>query len=254
MSTLPGSETMGLKDIISAYDGLILDLFGVLHNGIEPLPNALEALEQLRANGKRTCLLSNSPRRSGEVAARLRTMGIDPELYDGLITSGELVFAAFAATSPCEAPVPGSRFLHIGPQYLSGLLNGLALERVAKVGEANFVLVTGAPEPEGDASLLFEARQYGLPLICANPDLTVMIGDQNIPCAGTVAAEYEAMGGKIHYFGKPWLHAYEEALMVLRLPPSRVLAVGDSLATDICGANGAGVDFGLSADRHSSSR
>jgi len=233
------------RKIAESYEGFIVDLFGVLHDGVRPFPPALDALRHLKSIKKRICLLSNSPRRAHQVASRLQSMKISAGIYDALITSGELVFDALENQEPAFVRGAGSRFFHIGPDELSGLLTGLAFVRVSDVSSADFVLATGAPGRVADLAELKEAAARDLPLICANPDLSVLIGEREIACAGVVALEYETIGGRAYRFGKPSLPAYERALKMMKLPPNRVLAIGDSVATDIKGANQANITSAL---------
>lgn len=236
------SHEQTMKDIAASFRGVILDIFGVIHDGVKLYEPVLEALTKMRAAGMRICLLSNSPRRAGAVASRLSGMGLGPDLYHGLITSGEIARAALADTARTPA-VRGRRYWHAGPPDLAGLLEGLALERVGQIRRTDFILATGNMEAGDD--LLQQAQQQGLPMVCANPDIEVMIAEERILCAGFLAARYEAIGGKVIRFGKPELLAYVSALRVLDLPATQVIAIGDSLATDISGANQAGIRSAL---------
>lgn len=244
MRNFNGDQTT-FRNIAESFEGFIIDLFGVLHDGVRSFPPALDVLRHLRSINKKICLLSNSPRRTQQVATRLQSMKIDVGYYDVLITSGELVFESLSKRKPSFMPTLGSRFFHIGPDELSGLLTGLAFARVADVSDADFVLATGASGQTAGHAALKEAAARNLPLICANPDLSVLIGDREVACAGVVAAEYESFGGRVYRFGKPALPTYQKALGMLQLPPNRVLAIGDSLATDITGANQANISSAL---------
>ncbi|WP_431323393.1 TIGR01459 family HAD-type hydrolase [Rhizobium sp. YTU87027] len=236
------SDEVTIKDIATSFRGVVLDIFGVIHDGVKLYEPVHEALTRMRAAGMRICLLSNSPRRAGAVASRLSGMGLGPDLYCGLVTSGEMARAALADSARTPA-LGGRRYWHAGPPDLADLLDGLALERVGQIGRADFLLATANME-EGD-DLLRQAQQRGLPLVCANPDLEVMIAEKRIRCAGFLAARYEAIGGRVIRFGKPELAAYVSALRVLDLPTTQVMAIGDSLATDISGANRAGIRSAL---------
>ncbi|MBB3397850.1 MULTISPECIES: TIGR01459 family HAD-type hydrolase [unclassified Rhizobium] len=238
---LPHEQT--IKAIAQSFRGVVLDIFGVIHDGATLYEPVHEALTRMRAAGMRICLLSNSPRRAAAVASRLLNMGLGPDLYQGLITSGEMARAALGGSGRTSRAPGGRRYWHAGPPDLADLLDGLALERVAEIKEADFILATGNME-ESD-SLLQQARQQGLPMVCANPDLEVMLAEQRIRCAGSLAARYEAIGGRVIRFGKPEPFAYESALRVLDLPATAVIAIGDSLATDISGANRAGIRSAL---------
>ncbi len=228
-----------LAELAMPYRGIILDVFGVLHDGTRLYGPTAGALQRVQTAGKRICLLSNSPRRTVAVASRLAGMGLGRELYNGLITSGELVYAALGRAAWRSS----QHYLHVGPPELSDLLAGLSLEQTTDISVADFLLATGQCEEQ--SPLLEQAQQWGLPMICANPDLDVMIGENRVLCAGSVAASFEKLGGNVIRFGKPELGAYVGALRMLDLQRSDVIAIGDNLATDIFGANRAGIRSAL---------
>lgn len=232
----------GIAEFAARFDGLILDLWGVVHNGRAPFPAAIDCMRNLRARDKAILLLSNAPRRVAEVRAFLDKIGVPRDCYDQVLTSGELTRDALAEG---RAGVPGQRFYRLGPERDWGLLAGLDF-RVAEISDADFILCTGLFDDEREtaadyARLFDDAVARGLPLICANPDLSVIRGGQSIPCAGSLAAAYEARGGRTIAFGKPHAATYASALALLGLEKRAVLAVGDSLRTDIAGAAAAGI-------------
>lgn len=238
----------GLAELSGRYDAAILDSWGVLHNGVEVYPGVLDCLAHIRKAGWRTVVLSNAPRTGDSVAAQVEGFGIPPSSYDGIVTSGDLARAALAARADPFHAALGRRFFHLGPERDYGLLDGLDYARVSELAECDFVLNTGLyydeTETEADyAALLADAKARELPMLCANPDVEVIRGGRRIPCAGAVAEAYERIGGAVAYHGKPTVAAYDAC--VAKLPgvaADRVLAVGDSLATDIAGAAGAGID------------
>ncbi len=240
----------GLAEIAGRYQGFIIDLWGVIHDGKNPYPRAVETLDRLRTDGGRVCLLSNSPRRLSDVAARLEDMGVGSERYDHLVTSGEVAFQALIdPPDPWHAAL-GPRYLHLGPPLGFGLLAGLTQEQVNRPEEADFLLATGTDAGqivEDYAGVLADSARRGLPMICANPDLIVNVGQEVAVCAGTLARLYEALGGEVCYHGKPHPGVYRRCLDHLRLDPSAVLAVGDSLHTDVAGANAASIDVAFAA-------
>lgn len=239
----PIPEMISLADIVGAYGGVVLDVFGVIHDGVSAFPEACATLRRLRKEGIRTCLLSNSPRRSEEVAKRVEAMGIGRDLYHGLITSGELVYEALTESPKFPA---GSTYFHLGPAELAGLLSGLPMSASMNIAAADFILTTGWPE-EGTMTgkLLHACIARKLPMICANPDFEVLIGDKKVICAGALARDYEMLGGRVITYGKPYRAAYSKALKVLCLSEGRTLAIGDSVATDIMGGKRAGLDTAL---------
>nr|WP_246723802.1 TIGR01459 family HAD-type hydrolase [Rhizobium sp. ARZ01] len=237
-------EVVSLYDIVEGYQAIILDLFGTIHDGITPLDGAVDALHELRRRDIAVCLLSNSPRRSKEVAMRLAQMGFTSDLYSGLVTSGELVFEALSLETGRDNL--GDRYLHVGPAELANLLAGSGRTSAGSIDEASFMLATGMTEPPEELErVLGQSRARGLPMVCANPDRTVLIGDKLIECAGGVARRYELLGGAVLYHGKPFQPAYAHALHLLGVPAHVVLAIGDSLETDVAGANRAGIDAAL---------
>jgi HAD superfamily hydrolase (TIGR01459 family) len=237
----------GIGEIADRYDGVIFDLWGVVHNGVEALPGAINAMARLRAAGKRIALLSNAPRRSSVVVDHLSTLHIMPEQYDAIMTSGEDVWRHIFVRSDPWYRALGRKCLHIGTERDRDMFVGLDLLRTDDVADAEFLLNTG-PAAIGDdieaySGVLEAARARHLPMICANPDLVVMRGDKLEICAGAIAMRYEALGGSVRSHGKPDSSVYLRCLEMLDLADlSRVLMVGDSFRTDVCGANRTGID------------
>jgi HAD superfamily hydrolase (TIGR01459 family) len=236
----------GLAEIAGAYDAFILDLWGVLHDGVAAYPAAIAALRELGASAKPVGILSNGPRRADAVAQRSAELGITPDLYAVIHSSGEETWLALAGGSGCAAGL-GRRCLPIVPPKDRGLLAGLTLDLAADPAGADFVLLSGTDRPEETVvdyeTQLQDIRRHNLPMICANPDLEVVRGGVREICAGAIAVRYAALGGEVRYVGKPYPEVYDRCLRALGSPaPSRVLAVGDSLRTDIAGAARAGLD------------
>jgi HAD superfamily hydrolase (TIGR01459 family) len=237
----------GLAAIADRYDGYLVDLWGVMHNGVAPYPAAVACLTELKRRGKHVLLLSNAPRRSEEAKRRLVAMGVERSLFDELITSGEATWQDLKAFDDPFYNGVGRRCLPIISRSDAGILEGLDLTIAHRPEEADFVLTIGIEGPgdklEKFLPLLQAAIQRRLPMVCANPDLEVMRGEAREICAGTMAGAYERMGGLVRYHGKPHPGVYRRCFaMLARIPPSRILAVGDSLRTDIAGAAGAGID------------
>jgi len=241
------------------YRAAILDLWGVVHDGEKPTPHALDALTQMRASGVRTVLLSNAPRTVESVKKQIAGFGIPPGSYDDVVSSGGLTREALAARAdPWHAKL-GHRFYHLGPERDWGLLDGLDYELAPTPERAHFILNTGLFDDETETAADYtELLQLGLrkhlPMICANPDRWVYRGTKRLPCAGEVARAYVEMGGDVRYHGKPYPSAYAACMARAGgVTRAQVLAVGDSLTTDIAGANAAGIDSvfvlsGLHAD------
>lgn len=237
----PPKHIRGLSEIFAPYDGFILDLWGVVHDGVSPLPGAIPALEALTKARKKIWLLSNAPRRSYTVVERLTEMGIGAHLYDGVLTSGE---ASWQALRDGLLARWGRRCMHIGPERDNSLYEGLDIEIVKDSSRADFVLNSGVVDFSDTIEKYLPALQgcisRNLPMLCANPDRIVHVQNKVVICAGTLADVYTEMGGQVTWFGKPYRDVYHCCLGALGT--QRVLAVGDSMLTDIKGAAGVGLD------------
>ncbi len=239
----------GLSALSHTYDGYVIDLWGVLHDGITAYPGAMACLAALRAANKRVVLLSNAPRRAAAAAESLRRLGFDASLYDALITSGEATHTALR-----DRPTPwlralGERIFHIGPPRDRSVFEHLGLTEAATPAEASFVLNTGPDDersptdPAAFDDILAACRAAHLPMLSANPDLTVMRDGIAIICAGILAQRYRALGGEVLEIGKPDPAIYQQVFQALAVPDrARILAIGDSIRTDIAGAAAAGID------------
>ena len=236
----------GIGALAPCYDGFILDLWGVVHDGVAPLPGALECLGALIEAGKRIVLLSNAPRRADDVVERITRIGVPPGLYHHVMSSGEEAWQHLYRRDDRFYAALGRRCLHIGSERDTGIREGLGLEFVDIAEEAEFILDTGPAgwkdRIEDYEPLLRRALARRLPMVCANPDLVVMQGGRLALCAGALAQWYEERGGRVRWHGKPFRSVYDTCLGLLGIDDrSRILAVGDSLRTDIAGAVGAGL-------------
>ncbi len=232
----------GLKEVAGIYDGFILDLWGVVHDGVKPFPWTVETLTRLKEANRIVWMLSNAPRRSHTVIARLTAMGIGPELYDGIMTSGE---AAWLALKNQYLAKWGKRCYHLGLADKDGsVYESLGVTLVENPDDADFLMATGvddfADPAEKYLPVLEACLAAKLPMVCANPDRVVHVEDQLVICAGTFADIYTAKGGEVVYFGKP--HATVYRLCGEGMGVQKVLAIGDGMQTDIEGAAGAGLD------------
>jgi len=241
----------GLATIAERYDAFIIDLWGVVHDGKQPYPGVLDCFTALKHVGKHTLLLSNAPRRAHAAVTRLAELGVARDRFDELLTSGEDAWAALRTRGQADA-APfyrdlGRRCFLFGAARDLSLFEQIDVERVADIEAADFILCTNlydyGEKPADHAATLRAAATRGQPMICANPDLVVVHGDTLEYCAGAVAALYEELGGRVAYHGKPHAPIYARARALLgSASPARVLCIGDSLRTDIAGANAAGLD------------
>ena len=234
----------GFAPLAERYNGFILDLWGVIHDGVNAFPHSVETLRHLRAAGKRTLLLSNVPRPNDAVKSMMTRMGIDESLYTGILTSGEAVRRALQNPPDLWWAELGTKVFHLGPDRDKPVLEGLPLQVVATPAEADFVLNTGPDDHRNPSDMgefegtLVECARHRLKMICGNPDLEVIRGGIRVLCAGSLAVRYQELGGDVRSLGKPDPAIYQPVLEQLGLPPKEVLAVGDSLRTDIAGAVG----------------
>jgi len=240
------------RELAPAYDALICDVWGVLHNGQNAHLPACEALMEFRTNHGPVILLSNAPRPVRDLEMQFERFGIPFDCYDAIMTSG------VAARDDLARRASGKRLqmLHLGPPRDSGVFEGLNLDTV-NVAAAEFVLCTGFYDDETEtpadyADTLSDLQARGLTMLCANPDLVVQRGGKMIPCAGAMAAAYEGIGGHVVYYGKPHKPIYDvtlgEAARIAGKPVKAPLAIGDGMHTDLKGANGAGIDALFIAD------
>jgi HAD superfamily hydrolase (TIGR01459 family) len=237
----------GVSAIADRYDGFILDIWGVLHDGAAPYPDVVEALRRLIAAGKRVVVLSNAPVRAETVIGRITRIGIPRDGYHAAMTSGEEVYRLLVSRDDPFYAGLGRHCLHIGPARDKGMLDVVDLIETRDPAEASFILNTGVDGDDETVDtyepLLQALRARDVPMICANADLHVMQGDRMVICAGALAQRYEAMGGRARWHGKPNRSVYETCFGLLGVADRRrILGVGDSLRTDIAGARGAGID------------
>ncbi|WP_374299468.1 TIGR01459 family HAD-type hydrolase [Paracoccus sp. (in: a-proteobacteria)] len=249
-----------LSQVSPDYDVLFCDLWGCLHNGKQAYPAAVAALQGFRAKGGKVVLMTNAPRPNQYVIAQLDRMGVPRDAWDLVVSSGD------AAQEAMFSGAVGHKVWHIGTTKDDGFFDDIPAEwrdapaiRRVPLAEAEGIVATGPFEeltetPRDYHDRLMEARDRGLPLLCANPDVVVDMGETRIYCAGALAEYYEGLGGTSLYFGKPHAPIYDRARRLLDLSPdARVLAVGDGIFTDVKGGLDQGVDVlfvtgGLAAD------
>src|SRR5216683_5099126 len=232
--------------LASGYDVVLCDVWGVVHNGVAATPEACDALARFRRGGGTVVLITNAPR-PGEVVARLTLdrLGVPRAAYDGIVSSGDVTHALIAARA-------GQRVFHVGPKRDLPIFEGLDAP-VAPLESADYVVCSGLIDdtvetPQDYQALIERMRARALPMICANPDVVVERGDKLVYCAGAIADPYAAAGGEVIYAGKPYRPIYEQALALAEaarggpVKHHRLLAIGDSVRTDLKGAEAFGID------------
>ena len=223
--------------VAGRYQGFIIDLWGVVHNGEKAFPHSVEVMANLKAMGKKICLLSNAPSRVSFLHKHLARLNVKD--YDFVMSSGEMVWQELHTGKSPEFAALGKNCFMIGGIAGPSLLAGLDINDCPSLGEADFVWA--AQMPEGDyTALLKQMREMNLPLICGNPDMQVLFDQKLVLCPGALAQEYRAMGGQVIYRGKPYPHVYKACLDFCGT--DNLAAIGDGMMTDILGAHNAGLD------------
>jgi HAD superfamily hydrolase (TIGR01459 family) len=244
------SLTDHFSTLAPRYDAVLSDVWGVVHNGVEATPPAGEALSRFREKGGAVSLISNAPRPGDQVIKMLDRMGVPRSAYDGIVTSGDV-------TRDMVAKRSGEPFFLIGPERDHTIFTGLDAP-FSTIEDAKYVICTGlfddeVETPDNYRDMLKELRARNLFFLCANPDILVERGDKLIYCAGALADAYRDLGGEVYYAGKPHRPLYDMALGEVNkarkaralggeVSLDRVIAIGDSVRTDLTGANNLGVD------------
>jgi HAD superfamily hydrolase (TIGR01459 family) len=243
MTTLTIAER--LRDLVDGVDVLLSDIWGVVHNGLVAFPEACEALHTFRSQGGSVILITNAPRPADSVQRQLRKLRVADETYDAIVSSGDL-------TRNFVASHPGKKMFWVGPERDSSIYRGLD-PQITLLEEADYIVCTGLFDDETESAenyraMLEQARARKLPLVCANPDIVVERGDRLIYCAGAIAELYRELGGEVIFYGKPHRPIYERAVALAAerrdrsISLERVLAIGDSVRTDLAGAQAFGID------------
>jgi HAD superfamily hydrolase (TIGR01459 family) len=228
------------------YDVLLSDVWGVVHNGIVAFPTACDALMRARARGATVILITNAPRPSEAVKRQIDQLHVPHEAYDAIVSSGDVTRSVIQSR-------PGESLFHMGPERDHSIFGGLNV-KFAPLESADYVVCSGLVDDETETPDDYRARlemmlKRKMFMLCGNPDVVVERGDKLVYCAGAIADMYRTMGGDVLYAGKPYLPIYDMALAKAAaaagktVPLDRVLAIGDSVRTDLTGAHAAGIDF-----------
>jgi HAD superfamily hydrolase (TIGR01459 family) len=255
-----------LADLSGRYDAVFCDLWGCLHNGKTAYPAAVAALQGFRSAGGKVVLLTNAPRPMASVIKQLQALSVPDDAWDIVVTSGDaaqmgmLSGAVGQMVHHIGAPKDEVFFTDFADDLREYALTQPVIHRVP-LQEAQGIVCTGLKDdmtetPDDYRATLLMAKTLGLPMLCANPDIVVDLGDKRLYCAGALAQLYEEMGGTALYFGKPHPPIYDLARRRLAesgVSDAQILCIGDGIATDIQGGMGEGLDTlfitgGLAAD------
>lgn len=234
-----------LRDLTPNVDVVLSDIWGVIHDGLQGFVPACEALQSFRAQGGTVILITNAPRPADSVQRQLRKMKIADDTYDAIVSSGDLT-RNFVASHLQQS------IFQIGPERDNPMFRGLDVT-FAPLEAADTIVCTGPFNDEVETAedyrdMMMQARARNMTFICANPDIVVERGDKLIYCAGAIAELYRSLGGEVIFYGKPHRPIYDRALELAAVkrgtstPLSRILAIGDSVRTDLTGANAMGLD------------
>jgi len=235
-----------LRDLVTGRDVVLSDIWGVVHNGLESFPDACAALKTFRTQGGTVVLITNAPRPADSVQRQLRKLGVPDDTYDAIVSSGDL-------TRSYVAEHPGKAIYWLGPERDNSIHRGLD-PVFAPLERADYIICTGPFDDESESAeeyrtMMMQARERNLTLICANPDIVVERGDRLVYCAGAIAELYRELGGDVIFYGKPHRPIYERAMALAKerrgkdTPLNHVLAIGDSVRTDLAGAHAFGLDL-----------
>jgi len=239
----------GISSLADRYDGFILDQWGVLHDGTRPYAGAAECLQRLHAAGKRIVVLSNSGKREVENLRVMASMGFDVALLERCVCAGEEARRAIEARADPFHSALGTRCFAFTRAGDRAVLEGIGLEFVDRVEDADFLAVLGIDSPQRSLadyeSELGAGVARGMPMVCANPDIARLTPQGLVDAQGVLAVRYEALGGNVFYHGKPYPAIYRSCLSALGYRPEQVLMVGDSVDHDVLGATRAGIASAL---------
>jgi HAD superfamily hydrolase (TIGR01459 family) len=233
------------SELAAGYDLVLCDVWGVVHNGVQAFAPACDALMRARAQGAGVVFITNAPRPSTQVERQLARLQVPRETYDAIVSSGDVTHHEMRKR-------PQQSVFHLGPERDVSIFDGLSI-RFAPLEAADYVVCTGlfddTRETVDDFRDMLEAMlARKMFMLCGNPDVVVERGTDLVYCAGAIADLYHEMGGEVLYAGKPYRPIYEMALARAQaangreIAPSRVLAIGDSVRTDLAGAHAFGAD------------
>ena len=236
-----------LSNFIENSKVVLCDLWGVIHNGKEVFSDSRVFLEHMYERKIKIIFISNAPRPNSVVESGLiEKLNLSKDLFHSIVSSGDITINMINKFNH------GYKYFHLGPPKDYDLLEEIQIEKVETLENADFILCTGFDDdeqqtPKDYKNILSEMLHLNLPMVCANPDLIVIRGEKKIFCAGSIAEFYAELGGKVRYYGKPYheiyTHVLENSLSEgLIENKSQMIAIGDSVRTDIKGASNFGIN------------
>jgi HAD superfamily hydrolase (TIGR01459 family) len=229
----------GLAALVDRFDLFMIDQFGVLHDGTAPYDGTIDCIKELKANGKRVMLLSNSGKRAVDNISRLVHLGFSRQLFDDVVTSGKVAWHGIVEHSFGAPFVPGRSMFVVGHDDHDYGFEKLGVRLADDPAAAEFILIAASLAPrmslEQYRQILTGAVAAGIPAQCCSPDRLMLTAAGVQPSAGEIASLYERLGGKVTFVGKPYPAMYVFARKQLACEPARTLAIGDSIEHDVCG-------------------
>ncbi|MCB9964073.1 MAG: TIGR01459 family HAD-type hydrolase [Rhodospirillales bacterium] len=239
----------GISDISDTYMGFIIDQWGVLHDGQTPYDGVVDCLQELKKRHKTVVILSNSPLPEAQTRDKLLQIGIAPEMYDHIVTSGEMVHDGVIHQEKGLFKHYGKSCYVFGHKEAKDVFDGTKITVCETVSEADFLLIAGVEAElkglEDYLPLLKEAVRKGLKAICINPDSHALLGASYLIGPGLIARKYEEIGGVVQYIGKPHAPIFRRCIELLQshdVFPAQTVMVGDTMAHDIMGAHYVNID------------
>ncbi len=238
-------QITSLKGIKNQYDAFIVDIWGVVYDGVNAYENVVDSLNEIINSEKPLLFLSNAPRPSNVTREKLIELGINMDRAK-IYTSGDLCIEGLKSWDDEVFRNLGKKFYHLGEIRNKDILAGLNLVSEGNIETADFILLSIYVDEDEDLNqyddLLAKAFSLKLPVVCPNPDKSVAHGDKRRYCAGYFAKKYQDLGGVVHYYGKPDRKIFDKAISILNINRDRILMIGDTMETDILGASDAGID------------
>lgn len=239
----------GVSDISDSYSGFIIDQWGVLHDGEKVYDGVIDCLKELKGRQKHLIILSNSGKRAEQNTERLNDLGITPDLYNVLITSGEVTWQGLDTQETGYFKNIGKKCVIISRDGDRSIVDGLDVDVVEDPKDADFMIISGTDAPDKTMEdyelILKSAARYSLKAICANPDSLGVMGGKNIMGPGSLAARYQDFGGIVEFIGKPHKPVFQHCIRLLQeqsIYPGQTVMIGDTMAHDILGGSLVNID------------